>query len=431
MIIEFTVKNFRSFKGEATLSLEAEPLRSSKVDVIKTEVGNLLPAVGVFGPNASGKSNLTKALMFVQWAVRNTDVLNRPTTQHKLLRPFLLDRVSSKEPAFFQIVLWDDEHKAEYRYGFTIDNKRVVSEWLDVASRDAVQRRRRPIFIREGQNFDIHRLLAKELKPRSEQVLETGLALATFAGLNSPLALRLVSLLSEPNLVVYDGATEMNLKRALERCKTDVKFKKKVIAFLQQADLGIRDIVIDEVSIPEEAYKKLPASIRKFIKENNVENDFSKTYLFFTGHMLQGKTSEDNATLVAFNLQEDESLGTQRFLVLASLLFEALETGAVFVLDELGASLHPFLTRAIVDLFQCSKTNPKRAQLIFCSHETYLLSKHTELRRDQIWFTEKNDREESFLRSLAEYKTRNDFEVAKNYLEGSLGAVPVTRFPER
>lgn len=429
MIIEFTVKNFRSFKSEATLSLEAEPLRSSKVDVIKTDVGNLLPAVGIFGPNASGKSNLTKALMFVQWAVRNTDVLNKPTTQHKLLRPFLLDRTTAKGPVFFQVVVWDDEQKAEYRYGFTIDNKRIVSEWLDVASRDAVQRRRRPIFIREGQQFDIHRLMAKELKPRSEQVLETGLALATFAGLNSPLALRIVSLLSEPNLIIYDGATEMNLKRALERCRTDIKFKKRVITFLQQADLGIRDIVIDEVSIPEDAFKKFPASIRKFIRENGGEYDFNKTYLFFTGHKLQGKTDED--TLVAFNLQEDESLGTQRFLVLASLLFEALETGATFVLDELGASLHPFLTRAIVDLFQSTKTNPKRAQLIFCSHETYLLSKHTELRRDQIWFTEKNDREESSLRSLAEYKTRNDFEIAKNYLEGTLGAVPVTRFPER
>jgi AAA15 family ATPase/GTPase len=431
MIIEFTVKNFRSFKDEATLSLEAEGLRSSKVDVIKTDAGNLLPAVGVFGPNASGKSNLTKALMFMQRAVRNTDTLNNPTTQDGRLRPFLLDKASAADPSFFQVVLWDDEEKAEYRYGFTINNKSVVSEWLDVSAKDAVQRRRRSIFIREGQNFDIHRLMAKELRPRAEQVSETGLALATFAQLNSPLALRIVSLLGEPNLIIYDGATEMNLIRALERCRTDVAFKKRVISFLQQADLGIRELAINEVSIPADAFKKFPASVRKFIKENADDYDFDKTYLFFTAHRLHGKSDKEDNNLVAFNLQEDESLGTQRFLVLACLLFEALEKGAIFVLDELGASLHPFLTREIVNLFQNNKTNPNMAQLIFCSHETYLLSKHSEMRRDQIWFTEKNDKEESSLRSLAEYKTRNDFEVAKNYLEGALGAVPVTRFPER
>lgn len=431
MIIEFTVKNFRSFKEEATLSLEAEPLRSSKVDVIKTDVGNLLPAVGVFGPNASGKSNLTKALMFMQWAVRNTDSLNRPTTQDSRLRPFLLDRASAKEPAFFQIVLWDDDNKSEYRYGFTINGKQVVSEWLDVTSKDAVQRRRRSVFTREGQQFDIHRLMSKELRPRADQVPETGLALATFAQLNSAVALRVVSLLGEPNFIIYDGATEMNLKRALERCRTDVKFKRKVIDFLQQADLGIRDLVINEVNIPAEAFKKVPLSIRKFMKENAGDYDFDKAYLFFTGHKLQGKNEEGEENLVAFNLQEDESLGTQRFLVLACLLLEALERGATFVLDELGASLHPFLTKEIVNLFQCQKTNPGHAQLIFCSHETYLLSRHTDMRRDQIWFTEKNEKEESSLRSLAEYKTRSDFEVAKNYIEGTLGAVPVTRFPER
>jgi uncharacterized protein len=422
MIIELTLKNFRSFKDDVTLSMKAAPLRSEKDIVVKTETDDLLPAVGVFGPNASGKSNLIKAISFIKWAARNTDALNHPTTQHEFLSPFKLDQRSQEDPSFFQVVLWDSEKKAEYRYGFEIDGEAVVSEWLEVTAKEASQRRTRTIFSRDKQSFDIHKSMVKELKQRSADVPSVVLALASFANANNDLAYRVVSMLGPSNLVVVDGANEMNPQRALERCRKDPVFKQKVLSFLEQAGMGIKDLVIDEVEMPEDVLKYFTPEFVKQMKKGRV--NLSSTTVVSTAHKVRGKTPKDKDTFIVFNLQNDESLGTQRFLVLTCFVLEALERGSVFVLDELGASLHPFLTGAIVRLFQDKKSNPKNAQLIFSSHETYLLSKHSNLRRDQIWFTNINSREESTLESLIKYKTRHDFEVAKNYLERQLGAVP-------
>ena len=154
MIIEFSIKNFRSFKELATLSLEAESLKTGKNGLISTEFKtNLLPAIGIFGHNASGKSNLIKALVYMQWAMLNSDYLNQPTTKFPFLQPFLLNVESCKEPSFFQIVLWDSENKTEYRYGFEINAENVVSEWLETVTKVKKNRRRRMIFLRKGQEF--------------------------------------------------------------------------------------------------------------------------------------------------------------------------------------------------------------------------------------------------------------------------------------
>jgi len=144
MIIEFSTKNFRSFKELATLSLEAESLKTGKEGLISTEFKvNLLPAIGIFGHNASGKSNLIKALTYMQWAMLNSDYLNQLTTKFPFLQPFLLNVENSNDPSFFQIVLWDPENKTEYRYGFEINSEKVVSEWLETTTKIKKNRRRR------------------------------------------------------------------------------------------------------------------------------------------------------------------------------------------------------------------------------------------------------------------------------------------------
>ncbi|HSE61139.1 MAG TPA: ATP-binding protein [Candidatus Saccharimonadales bacterium] len=426
MIKELTIGNFRSYQGKVTLSLEAEPLRSGKVKVIKTEAGPLLPVAGIFGPNASGKSNVIKALSYMQWAVKNIDVLNHPTTHHRHLQPFLLSKSSLKKPAFFEVLLYDEQQEAEYRYGFEINDQHVVSEWLDVTARDNKLRRSRSIFKRDGQDFSISRPLSKDLRPRMTQVTPQGLAIATFAQLNYDLARRVVSLLSEPALTIYNGAaSDMNLERALSRCRDDEAFKKKVTTLIHQADLGIDELMMEELETPKDALKQLHPALRRLLKESGQNVD--TVFMVYGTHRMNG---DPKAKPVYFNLQSDESLGTQKFVVLASLIVEALEKGTILVVDELGASLHPFLTRAVVEQFQNPKTNKRNAQLIFCSHETYLLTKYTEMRRDQIWLAEKDRKtQESKLHHLASYKVRNDYEVAKNLLERNLGFVPETTFP--
>jgi AAA15 family ATPase/GTPase len=131
-----------------------------------------------------------------------------------------------------------------------------------------------------------------------------------------------------------------------------------------------------------------------------------------------------------FKLGDHESVGTTQLFGFAAVVLDALDYGHTLMIDEFGSSLHPFISSAIVKQFVSKKTNRNGAQLIVFTHESYLLSKKSDLRRDQIWFVDKNEREETTMRSLAEYKTRNDYEVAKNYLEGRFGALPRLTFDQ-
>ncbi len=423
MIIEFSTKNFRSFRDLATISFEAEPLKSGSVQVISTEAGNLLPAVGVFGANASGKSNLIKALFFMWWSVQNSNFLAQPTTKHPMLKPFLLNSKTAKEPSYFQIILWDKEREAEYRYGFEISSQEVVSEWLELTTRVKKNRRSVMIFRREGQSFTIHKSASKELTPLRERVLPTTLAITVFAQFAYDLAYRVATLMSNESLTIIDGSQSTPIDAALKRCEEDSDYRNRVLALMQKADFGILQLVVKQSKVSKEELGALPPQIRSLIDENagglvGVQvNTLHKIY------------DRPNETAV-FNMNDHESRGTARFFELSALVLPVLESGGVLVIDELGSSLHPFITKAAVGLFQNRKTNPKGAQLLFCSHEMYLLSSRANFRRDQVWFTEKNNQEETTLRSLAEYKTRNDFEIAKNYLAGRFGAVPTVGFDE-
>jgi hypothetical protein len=229
--------------------------------------------------------------------------------------------------------------------------------------------------------------------------------------------------MSNESLTIIDSSQSTPIGAALKRCEEDSDYRNRVLALMQKADFGILQLVVKQSKVSKEELGALPPQIRSLIDENagglvGVQvNTLHKIY------------DSPNETAV-FNMDDHESRGTARFFELSALVLPILESGGVLVIDELGSSLHPFITKAAVGLFQNRKTNPKGAQLLFCSHEMHLLSSRVNFRRDQVWFTEKNNQEETTLRSLAEYKTRNDFEIAKNYLAGRFGAVPTVGFDE-
>ena len=128
--------------------------------------------------------------------------------------------------------------------------------------------------------------------------------------------------------------------------------------------------------------------------------------------------------VAVFDFEKQESEGTQKIFALAGPLIDTLKNGRVLFVDEIDARLHPLLTIAIIRLFNSAATNSKNAQLIFTTHDTNVLSADV-LRRDQVWFTEKDRYGASLLYSLLEYKPRNDSSLAKNYLQGRYGAIPV------
>lgn len=419
MIIEFSTKNFRSFRELATLSLEAESLKTGKSGLISTEFKvELLPVSGIFGHNASGKSNLIKALAYMQWAMLNSDYLNQPTTKFPLLQPFLLNAESYKEPSFFQIVLWDPENKAEYRYGFEITTENVVSEWLEAVTKVKKNRRRRMIFLRKGQEFpELDDSVKDSVGHLVNNVRPTALALTVFAQFADPVSSQVINLMNRPNFLIFDSGAADPMGYAMQQYHEKPEFALRVLQLLKKMDLSIQDLKVIREPFTEAHLKTIPNELKSLF---NLPGDLFRAV---TTHKMYG-SSEKNPT-VEFDFNNQESFGTRRLFVLMTLLVQILDNGGIFVLDELGSSIHPFMSREIVTLFQNHDTNPKGAQLIFCSHETYLLSNQVGLRQDQIWFTEKNAQEETVLHSLLEYNMRSEYEFEKNYRQGRFGAVPV------
>jgi len=414
MLIQFTTKNFRSIKDELTLSLEAEGLKTGDVATIKAGNNNLLPVAAIFGKNASGKSNIFMAVDWMKWAIINPNFLAQPITDHAMLQPFLLDRSTRKKPSFFQIVVWDRVNSAEYRYGFEVSKKEVVSEWLEVSSRVKTNFRKRMVFTRDFQTFEFSSQEdKKQLKPLAGRVIPGALAINVFAQFNVTHAFRFVDIIAK-ELVTLDGTLDI-APHTLQRCENDPLYAKKILKFLQGADLTIGDISIEHKLVEGKELDALPPQFRLMGKPERVDVS--------TRHRVYGSDDFED-----FNLVLHESLGTRRLFGFASVVIDVLENGSTMLVDEFGSSLHPFMSMAIVRMFNSKRSNPKGAQLIVCSHETYLLTRKTGLRRDQIWFTDKNSREATTLRSLAEYKTRNDYEIAKNYLEGRFGALPYLKF---
>jgi hypothetical protein len=419
MIVEFSVRNFRSFRGLATLSIEAESLKTAKESLISTGLkGKLLPVVGVFGHNASGKSNLAKALAYMQWAMLNSDYLNQPTTKSVLLQPFLLNIESCQEPTFFQIVLWDAEAKTEYRYGFEINADFVVSEWLETVTQVKKQRRRKEIFLRKGQEFlKLDKKIKESVGHLTNNVRPTALALSVFAQFADPICSQVIKLVSRPNFMIIDGGITDPIGYAMQQYYENPDLAIKVLELLKKLDLGIQDLKVIREPFTEVHLNAIPNELKPLFSQS------SDIFRAITVHKMHGSSASHQR--IEFDFNNQESFGTRRLFTLMTLLVQILDVGGIFVFDELGSSIHPFMSREIVELFQNKETNPKGAQLIFCSHETYLLSNLVGLRQDQIWFTEKNAQEETLLHSLLEYNMRSDSEFEKNYRQGRFGAVPV------
>lgn len=415
MIIEFGVENFRSIKKSVTLSLEAEPLKNKKVQVLATDQIKVLPTAAIFGPNSSGKSNIYKALLFMQWAVVNSNAsaVSSPAPKHPLLSPFLLNTKTRNKPSRFYIVLWDKDEQIEFKYGFEMTKEKVTGEWLEVTNTVNKYRRSFMVFERTNQKFEFHKSASKDLSQLQDKVLDTVLAVSVFAQFAHKLSFRLTTLMSAEHLFLAPGANVL-AQSNIDSTIRDPKKRQQILRWVQQIDNPILEIMVKNSPIKLEDIANAPVELRPLLlKSTNTR--------ISTSHRVHDTKDE----VAVFDLLDNESEGTRNFIGLIALILPILSTGGTMVVDELGASLHPFIAKVIIDIFSQRRTNPKGAQLIFTTHETYLLSGNVDMRRDQIWFTEKDRNEETYLRSLSEYKTRSDLEIAKNYLEGRFGAVPV------
>jgi uncharacterized protein len=420
MLIEFTVGNFRSFKEPVTLSLVAARLSSQdpQIDINNTfqvEGGlKLLTTAAVYGANASGKSNLVRALVFMKDRVLNS---SRESQANELIEtePFRLDAATEKQPSYFEIIFLHEN--IPYRYGFEVTHQKVVSEWLFYSPHG----KEAELFIREDDNIQSKRAF-KGARPlvANKSTRPNALFLSVAAQFNVEIAnkvtgwFRAVGLVSGLDDLGYGGFT-------VSKYMEDELYRAEILELMKNSDVGINNIFVENRNIHDSDF--FPGTMPQELKEKFLKDFKEHEQVLKVNSEHRVMDSQGKYETVAFDFN-DESEGTQKLFYLSGPIIDTLREGKLLVIDEIEARMHTLLTRKLVGLFNSAITNPRHAQLVFATHDTNLLSK-VFFRRDQIWFIEKDQAEASHLYSLAELKIRNERIFENDYLQGRYGGIPV------
>lgn len=420
MLIEFSVRNFLSFKDTATLSMvAANSIKEyQNENLIFTERYKLLKSAIIYGANASGKSNLLSALRFMRWFVINS-FKDTQVDEKISIVPFKLSTETLNKPAFFEIVFLMNNRK--YRYGFEADQDAVQAEWLFMARKNKEQ----PLFLRQADGIKVADLF-KEGDGLEAKTRDNALFLSVVAQFNGEISKLIINWFRNMNQI--SGLLDQDYEVTVSLLDNE-EYKKKIVKFMKIADLGIDDVRIESPKIPPENLSSRNPYQRALLINriiNNLEGKFDRVK---SKHKAFDANRNEIKILEEFDFDEEESEGTKKFFRLAGPVFDALSNGKILVIDEFETRLHFRLSQAIVQLFNSSSANKKNAQLIFATHDTHLLSAGI-FRRDQVWFTEKDHFSATNLYSLAEYKipskkVRNDAAFEKDYIKGRYGAVPL------
>jgi hypothetical protein len=398
MILEFSVSNYKSIKDLQTISFVAAPIVSKYKELDKNNVFKasekemLLKVIGIYGANGSGKSNLVKAMQAMLLFVKNAG--NDANLANRIIMPFAFGLNDILTPTFFQIIFILDEKK--YRYGFELMNGQVVSEWLfGTARQNEVM-----YFTRENSNIDINRAQFAEGIGAEKRTPYFNLFLNVNYALNGDVSTIVRNYLLN-YVLVSDSDVEFR-ENTIKYIDNNKPHKQEVLDLLNFADIDIDDFEILNIdAIQKGEYEK-------------------HKHLLQDGLMVTRKMGDKTMYMPFLAFQSE---GTKKFFNYSSIFLEALKTGKALILDEFDAKFHPLLSRKIVELFN-SKANKANAQLFFVTHDSNLLDAKL-LRRDQIYFAEKNKQGETSIYSLVDLQgVRNDASFEKDYIKGKYGAIP-------
>ena len=404
MLIRFSFKNFKSFKNENVLDMEATSIKEHEYNIVKKDNINLLKVAAIYGANASGKTNVLQAFDYMKNRVLISDDSKKNSNiDDDNVYTFMINN----EPISLEVEILAKNNKI-YKYGFDILKDNITSEWLYIKKinkfYEIFERTKNTIELKDKMNKLLH--LAN--------VDESTLFLNLYSKINKE---------NEDFSNVYNWfltTSYLDLgnprfeniinNRVSLKILSDQKYKHELLRFIKTFDASIEGI------------KTTPNTIEEV--QNN--NRMIKVELIHKGE-------ENDIKALPLEL---ESNGTRKMFHLFDFLMNALKNGMVLFIDELDAKLHPLLTRYIINLFHNSETNIGNGQLIYSTHDTVNLNKDT-FRRDEIWFTEKNKDGISDLYSLSDYilpsdnnnkiskKVRNDATYNKDYLTGRYGAIPI------
>ncbi len=429
MLLSFRVANHRSIRDEQQLLLTP----AYEADRPAGASWPAVPVTGIFGANAAGKSNVLHALDYMRSMVVNSLKEAEPDGGVKR-RPFCLDSTFAQRGSSFAVDLMLRGDR--YTYGFTVDDHRVLDEWL-YRYRSTPRYsagRKHVLFEREGDRFSLAKELGEPGVSVSAITDANVLFLSVAARSRQTTLMPIFSWFSQLNCLVHRrvpmAATSSRLMDILE----DERHRRWVFDFVRAADLGITDIKVvrpqehqlrrlyetllaerESGMADESGFADSPRHFRAFLRPVGI--DQPRLLFAHRGDLGEGDLPA-----------EDQSRGTLALLHLAGHAAVCVEKGAVLAVDELDESLHPLLSARLIGQFQSVKTNPRGAQLLFTSHDATLLGKlhgADVLRRDQVWFVEKDGCGASQLFPLSDFKPRQEENRERRYLNGSYGAVPV------
>ena len=412
MLIQFSFKNYKSFRDEATLDLSAAKMTEFSDRVVSEGNDKILPMAAIYGANASGKSNIYNAFGYMADYVIESFKYGDEEEKFEEYRPtpFLFDSVSNDAESSFEVYFTIPGDKAEktYNYGFCVDRHGVTEEWLNVKAKTA--RKYASVFYRsiEEDTLDLSGL-PKSSRDNIQVALEKQVLIVSLGAklkVNKCKDIRDWFMANE-FADFGDPFTNFFLSRRLPKgFVDDNSVQKKVIEYFTSFDEHIKDFEIEK--LPNDADSK------------------EETYKISSLHK---KIDSDTFAAIPLNM---ESAGTLKMFALYPELQDVLEKGSVFFIDELNARLHPLLVRNFLLTFLNPEINTRHAQLIFTTHDTWQLSNQL-LRRDEVWFTEKDEQGISKLYSLADCvdesgaRIRKDESYEKNYLIGKYGAIPTLK----
>jgi AAA15 family ATPase/GTPase len=423
MLLEFSVRNFRSFRDEHTFSLVAsqgkEHWNTHTAALPGDDDRRGLRSAVVYGPNASGKTNLLLALNAMKEVVVKSAVAGQRGDAIQPIDPFRLTKEHRSASTAFEVNFITDG--VEYQYGFEATREQVIEEWLYAYPKGQARRWFTRTYNANHENgaFNPGDYLKGQRKQIWEATRPNALFLSTAVQLNNE---QLAPIFDWFRSVAYLPGRRLGSAYTAETCE-DEEQKQRILALLSAADVGIRDMFLEEEPVD---FDQLPAGLVDVIaetgKKDQVEKALSRAIRF------QHTEEADEDGLLDL---EEESHGTQQLFGLAGPILDVLDDGRVLLVDEIDASLHPTMVEEVVSLFNDPATNPHGAQLLFNTHDVTLLNQDL-LRRDQIWITEKFDDGASQLTPLLDFKPRKKTEALdKNYLEGRYGGLPLPRMKQK
>lgn len=415
MLKEFKFGNFRSFKDIQTLSME--PMNTSKPEldcfnIAELQKERILKSSVIYGHNSFGKSNIFKAI------IKMKEIIKRCTnTEYKInIDNFRLNTYSKNDPSFFEITIIIGD--VTYRYGFEVLNSKVTKEWLFKKN------------MREVNVFNRDILNDEKIKPSTSYATlkkyvkftrEEELFLSSMIKLNEQGEIKEIFDWINSNIQIISGDTINSNITSTILSNKEIE-KEKIIKAIQNADLGIEDI---EVLEEEQDLESMPSYFKVFMKEN-MEKEMSNEPIITVDEVFKHKIFNEHKMqtgLESFNLDDNESQGTIKFYSLIGPILDSLKEGYTLFIDEMDSKLHHLITKYIIDLFHDLSVNTKNAQLIFNTHDIYLL-KEDIFRRDQIYFMSKNEYGESELYSLADFKGLDSkANILAHYLAGNFGSL--------